>query len=116
MHLARRLVVNVPRNVLSGGIERVERREVVEILVIERPNHSLNHLLQMHEIVKQSRSINFLSRQRDAHAVIVPVLIFALPLVSAQVMACRKTFVYADFVHGSPSIRSGSMACVTMNR
>src|SRR5579872_598795 len=115
MHLARRLVVNVPRNVLSRGIERVERREVVEILVIERPNHSLNHLLQMHEIVKQPRGIDLFSRQRDADPVIMTMLIFALSFVSTQVMPCRKTLVYADFVHGSPGDPSGPMPRIAVN-
>src|SRR6185437_14971567 len=67
----------------------------------------------MHEVVKQPRGIDLFSRQRDPHAVIVPVLIFALSLVSAQVMPCRKTLVYADFVHGSPvdSFKANATYC-----
>lgn len=99
MHLPGCFIVNVARDVLCRGIHLVERREIVQVFVVERANHALNDLLQMHKIVEQSGGIEFLTCQRDAHAIVVPVLVFALALVSAQVMARGKSFVNADLIH-----------------
>src|SRR5208282_2721925 len=60
----------------------------------------------MDEIVQQARGIELLALENHAHLVIVPVQVFALSVVLAQVVRGGKCFVNADFVHG-PSFESG---------
>ena len=98
--LLRGLVVNMPRDVFRRRVQRVERRKLIQVLVIERPDHFLDHALQVDEIVEQPVGVELLAGEDHAHFVIVAVQILAFSLVIAQVVGRGKCFVNADFVHG----------------
>src|SRR5579875_217285 len=97
--LARSLIVDVTRQIFRRRIERIERRKLVEILVIKRSDDGPNHLLEIDEIVEQAGGIKFLAGKDDANLVIMAVEIFALALVIAQVVRGGKRLFDANFVH-----------------
>src|SRR5271170_2659185 len=99
-NLLRRLIVNVPRDIFRRGVQRVEGRKLVQIFVVERSNHALNYLLEMHKVVEQPDRIELLAREDDAHLVVVAVEILALSFVVAQVVRRGECLINADLVHG----------------
>src|SRR3984957_11344684 len=103
MKLLGGLIVNVARDIFSGRIQHVERRKLVQIFMVQRPDHRLDYLLQMHEIVEQADGIDLLARQRHAHFVIVPVEVLAFAFIAAQIVRSGECFIHTDLVHAYPS-------------
>src|SRR5271157_4546732 len=68
--LLRCLIVNMARDVFRGWVQSVEGRELIEIFVVERPNHVLNHTLELDKIVEQPGRVEFLARHDDAHLIV----------------------------------------------
>src|SRR5580704_13696236 len=55
------LIVNVARDIFSRWVQHVERRKLVQIFMVQRPDHGLDYLLQVHEIVENADGIDFLA-------------------------------------------------------
>src|SRR5213078_1962509 len=79
-----------------------EGRDLVDHLVIQPLDDVLHHVAQVLEIEQQSGLIQVFSSERYAHLVVVPVRVFAFPLVIAQVVACGKRVLDRNLVHESP--------------
>src|SRR5574340_221552 len=69
--LTRCLIVDMARQIFRRWIERIERRKLIEIFVIERSDDRSDYLFQAHEIIEQPGGIQLLSRKHDANLVIV---------------------------------------------
>src|SRR2546429_9538450 len=79
--------------------------EIVHELVVELAHDLADHRLELREVNQESGGIKFRAFQRHAHAIIVAVHVLALPPVTSQGMACRKSLFYANLKHVSPELR-----------
>src|SRR5208337_2930326 len=96
-----RLVVKILRQIFRRWIDDGERLDIVDHLMVEAFDDVLHHFAEILEIEQQSGFVEFRARERDPDLVIVPVRIFTLALVVAQVMARRKRIVNCNFEHAS---------------
>jgi hypothetical protein len=98
-----RLVVKVFGKIFRRRIDRGERFDLVDHLVIETLNDVPHHFAQVFEIKKQARLIQFGSRQGHANLVVVTMRILALALVISQVVTCRERIFDRNFEHAPPN-------------
>lgn len=86
--MLRDFIMDMLRDVFRGWIHLVERRKIIQIAMVHRANYRLDYLFQMDKIVEQARGVEFLPFHRYAHTIIVTVLVFALAVISTQVVPC----------------------------
>ena len=95
------LVVEVFGQVFRRRVQDFERLEIVDHLVVEPVDYRLHDLAQVLEIEQQPGPVEFAPSQRDAHAIVMTVRVFALSFVVAQVMSCGERIFNRDFEHVS---------------
>src|SRR5271157_2121395 len=110
VHSLRGFVEKILCDVLRRWIECVKRRLVVQKLVVHSEDDFLQDLFHVSKVVQQPDRIQGCPFQQDLHFVIVAVRVLALPLIAAQSVARRKSFLNADLEHVRPFGLSSSGA------
>src|SRR6266851_1327087 len=98
-HLPGHYLIKVLRQILRRRIHRPKRLQIIHKLVIQPADNFPNHPLQFREVAQQPNRIQPRPFHRNAHPVIVPVHVLALPAISAQRMSRRKCLLHANLKH-----------------
>src|SRR5262249_35839276 len=77
----------------------VERRELVDVLVVEVVDDALGRVLEVAKVDEQADVVQSLAADMHLDLVVVAVRVLALSAVPAQRMRARKLHLDADFVH-----------------
>src|SRR6266568_4062773 len=101
---ALKLFAKILCEVFGGGIESIERGEVIEKPVVEPFGDAFNGAAQVHEVHQQARRIEFLSRHSNLDAVIMAVDVFTLTFVASQSVSGGETVVGGNFKHDKWSL------------
>src|SRR6266852_3543687 len=98
-HLPGHFLIKIFRQVLRRRIHRPKRLQIIHKLVIQPADNFPHHPLQFREVAQQPKRIQPRPFHRNAHPVIVPVHVLALPAISAQRMPRRKCLLHANLKH-----------------
>jgi anaerobic magnesium-protoporphyrin IX monomethyl ester cyclase len=99
-------VIEILRKIFCRGINHRKWFNVIEHLVVEPLDHMLHDVAQVFEIEQQSSFVEFSAGERDTNLVVVPVRVFALALVVAQVMSGCERIFNSNFEHAPPAALS----------
>src|SRR5690606_29122971 len=100
---ALQLVEEVARLVLRTRLDVRERREVVEVLVVQALGELAQVVLDLDEVERETVLVELVPGERELHDVAVPVQALALPLVVPQEVGAVVVGLNADDVHAAPS-------------
>jgi hypothetical protein len=98
---ARHLIIKILRHIFRRGIHRLKGLQIVHKLVVQPPHNLPHNRFQSRKIHQQPNRIQLRPLERHPHAIVVPMHVLALPLVSAKRMPRRKCLFHADLKHSS---------------
>jgi hypothetical protein len=111
MELSAGLFVKILSQVLCAGIDIfVEGWEIVDHEVVKIVDSGAHHLLEKLEVEKHSSFVELFTYQGNENFVVMPMRVFALASVIAEVVAGRKAGFYSYFKHESGNPFDLSMA------
>ena len=91
--------MDVLGHILRRRVEHIERRELVEPLVVQAVENGVDHALHFHKIHQQPDGIQLVALQGDLAAVIVAVHVLALPVIVSQGVAGGECLFDRHFKH-----------------
>src|ERR1700722_838406 len=104
------LVVKIAGEVFGRGVERGERLEVVDHLVVEVFDDGAHDLLEQLEVEEQAGFVEVSALEGDEDLVVVAVRVLALATIVAEVVAGGEAGFYGYFKHGVENPFDLSMA------
>jgi hypothetical protein len=100
VQLATDFVEEKRRDILRGRLDSIKRLDFVEIKMIQSLQHQIRGSFQIYEVHDHSAFAKRCGSRRDMDPVIVPMKVFALPLVVPQAMSGGKVGYDFNLVHG----------------
>ena len=98
-HLFGSFLVKKLGDIFSGRINRIERRLIVQELMVDVGDEIPQDPLEVHEIKKEAYGIELFAFDFHTYAIVVAVGILTLAPIPSQGVSGRECLFYADFKH-----------------
>ena len=110
------LLEDPPGNVLCGGIVVLERRQFIEVPVVEVFEQPVSDRLDFPEIEHHSEVVEGFGPEDDLHFPVVPVEAFAGSLVAAEVVSCREMCLEGELEHWPGTGKEGGPGALATSK